>query len=85
MFPVVINLMMMSDETATRVTLTEHTIVAERDGDRVIAVSFATGSPVSKSVRRMIRQAFGKRRVTKPKPETHAPQPLLSVVPDSEN
>lgn len=61
-FPHVITMMKMANEPAARAVFKSQTVVVESDGDRVIAVAFKTGTAVSKSVRRMIRQAFGKPR-----------------------
>ena len=65
-FPFVISMMKMAKVASARAVLEKHTIVVESDGDKVIAVAFSTGTDVSKSVRRMIRQAFGKRRKIPP-------------------
>lgn len=82
-FPQVITMMTMAKENFARAVFSDHTIVAESDGAKVMAVAFRTGAPVSKSVRRMLRQALGQRRRQTTSTPATSPEdrPVLSLVP----
>lgn len=61
-FPRVMNLLHTLEDTHVKVTTGDYSIVAEQANDQAVAVVYKTGAPVSKSVRRMLRTALGRRR-----------------------
>lgn len=61
-FPHVMNLLSAVSDTQIKVTSGNYSIMAEQKDTEAIAVVYRTGAPVSKSVRRMLRTALGRRR-----------------------
>lgn len=61
-FPRVMDLLSAIEDTHIKVTTGDYSIVAEQANDQAVAVVYLTGAPVSKSVRRMLRTALGRRR-----------------------
>ena len=83
-FPRVMGLLDVVEDSYVKITTGDFSIVGEKQGEQAVAVVYKTGAPVSKSVRRMLRTALGRRRSDNANRSSRASSPAPATPPDPE-
>ena len=74
----------LAEQPSIRVTLAEHSIVVQREGEQCAAILMISGDPVAKSLKRMIRRMAARvRPPLKESEPSHSPAPSPEAHYDS--